>query len=378
MTTIASNQTVEIYLDNPTGVRIALLDYLTFYEYALLKNEPGPFRIRLPYNFDRSMIGVDYIIEIVRGIEGTQLFTDFCGFIRKVRYGDVNGLPYTEISGYSTMELLFRRIAKDEGGVVQTLMTGAADDLIKAIAKDQMGSDAAAGRQMTSIGGGFTIEPDTTAGPTITKEFFYKNVLEVAQEIAQASKEAGTNLYFDIVHDFSDPTGMIGFRLETFIGQRGSDRTFDSANPIYVGPEWENLINGQLDEDSGVEVNLAYVLGKGEGLTREIVPAQNTNRMTASPWNLREGTKNGTSANYGDTAALTAEGNAYLQENKPKIIFTGDIQETSEFRYGYNWFHGDRVTIQYAGMERDANLDKVFVSKGQGPETVTAKLEVDE
>jgi hypothetical protein len=29
-------------------------------------------------------------------------------------------------------------------------------------------------------------------------------------------------------------------------------------------------------------------------------------------------------------------------------------------------------------MEKDANINKVFVSKGAGPEVITAKMDVDE
>jgi hypothetical protein len=379
MTTIAATQVVEIYLDSPDGVRIALLDQVTSYEYALLVNEPGPFSIRLPYNFDRSMIGVDYIIEIWRGIEGTNLRMDYCGFIRTLEFGDENGLPYTEIGGFSTMELLKRRTARDNGATVNTTLTNEADDLLKAIFTDQFGADSIAARNLTAVAGGVTVQADNAAAPSQTKEFKHKTVYDVMLEIAQTSKEAGTELYFDVVPVIgSITTGNLGFNFETYIGQRGSDRTFDSNNPVYIGPDWENLINGSLTYDYSNEINVVTVLGKGDGPAQETVERTDPTRIATSIWNRREGIKTASNAASGDTAALNAEGDAFLSENKPKLHFTGDIQETQSFRYGYNWFFGDRVTIQYCGMEKDANINKVFVSKGAGPEVITAKMEVDE
>ena len=379
MTTIAATQVVEFYLDSPDGTRIKLLDVLTSYAYANLGNEPGPFSINLPYNFDRSSIGPDFIIEVWRGIEGESMRIDYCGFIRKIIYGDVGGVPYTKVSGLSTMEILMRRTSEDQAGVVQTTLTDSADDLLKAIFKDQFLADAIAARDLTAVAGGVTVEGDNAAAPSQTKEFNHKNVLEVMQEIAQASKEAGTPLYFDVVPVIgSVTTGLLGFKFETFIGQRGSDRTFDSNNPVYIGPDWENLTNGELIYDYSNEINFVTVLGKGDGPAQETRTRSDPTRMASSIWNRREGIKNATNAAIGDTAALDAEGDAFLSENKPKITFTGDIQETKSFRYGYNWFHGDRVTIQYADFEADASIDKVFVAKESGPEVITAKLEVSE
>jgi hypothetical protein len=379
MTTIAAGQVVEIYLDSPDGVRIALLDQVTSYDYSLLVNEPGPFSIRLPYNFDRSMIGADYIIEIWRGIEGSNLLMDYCGFIRTLVFGDENGVPYTEISGFSTMELLTRRTARDNGATVNTTLTNDADDLLKAIFIDQFGADSIAARNLTAVAGGVTVQSDNAAAPSQTKEFKHKNVLEVMQEIAQASKEAGTELYFDVepVID-SITTGTLGFIFKTYIGQRGSDRTFDSNNPVYIGPDWENLVNGSLVYDYSNEINVVTVLGKGDGPGQETVERTDPTRIATSIWNRREGIKTASNAASGDTAALNAEGDAFLNENKPKLHFTGDIQETQSFRYVYNWSFGDRVTIQYCGMEKDANVNKVFVSKGAGAEVITARMEVDE
>lgn len=383
MTSLTGSTIVELYLDSPDGVRIKLLDVVTDYSYSNIVNEPGPFSIKLPYNFDRSMIGPDYIVEFWRGIEGNSLVMDYCGFIRTIVFGDKDGIPYTEIGGFSTMELLTRRIAQDNGATVNTTLTNEADDLLKAIFRDQFGSDAITGRNLTNVAGGVTVEYDYAAAPSQTKEFKHKNVLEVMQEIAQASKEAGTNLYFDVVPIIgSITTGVLGLQFRTFIWQRGIDRSADSGrrcgNPVYIGIDWENLTNGELSYDYSEEINYVTVLGKGDGASQEIVERSDVTRIDKTIWNRREGIKSATNAAIGDTAALNAEGDNFLQENKPRISFTGDITETKAFRYGYHYSFGDRVTVQYAGYEADAYINKVFVSKAEGPEVINCKLEVDE
>lgn len=379
MATIAGKQVVEIYLDNQYGVRIGLLEEVLSYSYSLLENEPGPFSIKLPYNFSPARIDQDYIIEIWRGIEGTPTRMDYSGFVRTLEFGDEAGIPYTIISGSSVMEILTRRIALDNGAVVTTTMELEADDMLKAIFKDQFGSDAIAARDLTATAGGVTVQSNLTAAEVVNKEFKYRPILDVMQEIALASKEAGTALYFDVVPiTSSTEPGMLGFEFRTFTGQRGTDRTFDSLNPVFIGPDWENLVNGKLIYDYSKVINHVTVLGKGEGNATVTVERSNTGSIGQTIWNRREGMKNSSNTDVAETTALEAEGDAFLQENKSKLSFTGDIQETQYFRYGYNWFHGDRVSIRYLKLERDANISKVFISKDQGPEIITAKMEIDE
>ena len=94
---------------------------------------------------------------------------------------------------------------------------------------------------------------------------------------------------------------------------------------------------------------------------------------------MREGAKDARNVEPGDTDALTGEANTYLAENRPKMKFTGDIVETPAFRYGHEWWFGDRVTVVYIGIERDALVNKIQVTRDDtGQETITARLEYEE
>jgi hypothetical protein len=345
----------------------------------LIANSPGPFRLKLPSKFDRKKIKLDNIVEIWRGFGPGTLKLDYCGFVRAWMFADNAGLEYTELYGLSSMELLARRIVYAYAGSVQAEMTDQADDMIKAIVKDQLGSDAVASRDLTNVGGGFTIQSDLADGVSLTKAFAFKNVLEICQEISDACMQAGTHLYFDMVPLISSTvTGALAFQFRTFAHWRGSDRTWDSSSPIFVGPEWGNLQNGSMEFDYSEEVNYVYALGQGEGSAREVVGVPDYGRIYMSIWNWREGTKDARNIDLGDTAALTGEANTYLNEHMPIFRFNGDIVQTPSFQYGLDWFFGDRITVIYAGIQRDANINKIHISRdSSGQESITAHVLVD-
>lgn len=376
--------TTEVYLCDPEGIRIELLDYFSELEYIKKVNNPGPFRIRLPSKFDRKKVRLDNIIEIWRGFGPGTLKLDYCGFLLDWDFGDEGGIDYTELTGLSSMELMKRRIVKDYAGSAQAAQTDSADDLIKSIAKDQLGSDTTAARDLTSVGGGFTIQADLADGQSITKDFAYKNMLTICQEIAASSAQAGTKVYFDIVPVVSSAvTGALAFQLQTFTDQRGNDRTQDSSSPIFIGKEWGNFNNGVYSQINSEAINYCYVLGMGEGESRETTEVSKTAGLGLSIWNRREGSKDARNVTEktGDATARmnarTAEGNTFLDENKPKIKLGGDIVETPSFRYSRDWNFGDMVTISYVDFEADGMIDNVHITRDTSGESIQARIEIE-
>ena len=165
---------LEIYMCDPFGVRFACLDYIMEGTYTRIANDVAPFYLKFPapkYNWLYNRL--DNIVEIVRG--GRR---DYIGFLRAWRYGVENGMRYTELAGVSPMELLNRRQVAKYSGEAGAELTDYADDMLKTIVYNEMGAGAAAGRNLTSVGGGFTIEQDNSLAPSISKAFSHKNVLE--------------------------------------------------------------------------------------------------------------------------------------------------------------------------------------------------------
>lgn len=379
MGNLYTDTTVEIYMCDPTGVRIELLDYATQYEYALLANEPGPFLIKMPAEFDRNKIRLDNIIEIWRGHGPGTLKLDYCGFLRGWRYYSEAGIDCTDLYGLSTMELLNRRIVYAAAGDAEAAMTDQADDLIKAVVIDQLGSDAAAGRDLTSVGGGFTVQGNVSDGAAIEANFSYRNVLELCQEAAAASLQSGTPLYFDIVPLVSSSvTGALAFQFRTYTEQRGDNRAWDSGNPLFVGEDWGNLEAGSVDFDATGEYNWCLALGDGEGADRDTAYASYADRVDASIWNLREGTADGRGFVTSIWTSLSYCAGLFLEDHRLKYKFGGDIVETPYFRYGRDWHFGDRVAAVYRDIQVDATIDRVIIrSDDLGQETITASLKVD-
>ena len=81
----------------------------------------------------------------------------------------------------------------------------------------------------------------------------------------------------------------------------------------------------------------------------------------------------------GDTVGLRGEAYTYLEENKAIVTLEGEIVETPSFRYGRDWYFGDGVTVSYAGIQKDAMISKVIVSRySDGNETIQAEFTVIE
>lgn len=379
MGNLYTDTTVEIYLCDPMGVRVELLDYATEYQYALLTNTPGPFVIKMPSQFDRSKLRVDGIIEIWRGHGPGTLRLDYCGFVRGWTFYNESGMEATDIYGVSTMDLLNRRIVYAPADDAEASMTDEADNIIKAVGRDQLGVDASSARNLTSVGGGFTVQNDYSAGETIVANFAYRNVLEVCQEAAAASLQSGTAVYFDVVPLVSSAvTGALAFELRTYIGQRGDDRSWDSSYPLYIGKDWGNLEDSSVDYDATEEYNWCLALGDGEGADRDTAAAYYTDRMEASIWNRREGTQDGRGFVTSIWTSLSYCASLFLEDHRLKYKFGGNVIETPYFRYGRDWHHGDRVTAVYDDIETDATIDKVVIkADSEGQETITASIRVE-
>jgi hypothetical protein len=381
--------TIEIYLCDPTGVRIECLDYATEYEYTKIANKPAPFRIRMPARFDRNLIRLDNIVEIWRGFGPGALKLDYCGFLRSWPYINQNGIDSTDLIGYSTMDLLRRRIVKDYEGSAQSNKTGPADDVIKEMADEQIGTSAGTGRNLTSVGGGFTIQADNSEGETVTMELSHKNLLAACQELSDASRLSGTKIYFDIVPIISSATtGMISFQLQTYSDYRGNDHSSDSDVPIYIGAAWGNVGDSELVYSELDNMNYCYVIGNGKGESQETYEIDDSSTLFCSInhsiWNRCEGIRDARNTDIGDTDALISEGGIFLVENWPSHKYSGDITETPTFRYGKDWGFGDLVTLVYPkvglwnGLQLDAMIDKVYIRcNSSGQEDISAHLDIE-
>lgn len=358
----------EIWLARDDGTRLAILDQTGGFSYTLVVNNVGYFTLTLPGTFDRTLLKKDRRVLFWRKPPGGALKLPFVGLIRRVRTStDSRGLTTRRVSGYDLTGLLKRRVVAYAAGSASAAMTDQADDLLTELAKDNLGADATAARQLSSTY--FSVAASPAAGPSITKAFAYRNVLDVMREVADASRQAGTYLFFGIV-----PTSESAFEFRTRTGEWGRDRTSDSGNGLVFGLEFGNLANPMLDEDATDEVNFAYGLGRGEEDDRNVQTSEDTTRSGASLFARSEAAAN--AVHETTDAGVTDVADARVQKGRPVTVFTADLLSVPGSEFGQDYDFGDRVTVTYDGLQFDALIRAATVTVDEnGRETIAPIVE---
>lgn len=364
----------ELYLDNDQGTRIALLEDVIAFEWVRVANDIGRALLDMPASFDLDSLAVDRLLELWRQPAGGTMGLEFMGFLRYWQpFQTPEGLDVCRLVFVDLNDLLRRRIVAYAAGTSQAQRTNQADDMAKDVVRDNLAGNASAARDLTGKTGiTFSVQADATAGPSITKAFSWQNVLAVLQDIADASRTAGTELYFDVV-----PVTATQWEFRTFTGQRGADRTWpDGTNPLLFGEDFGNLAEPVLTLDRLSEINYAYAGGQGEGPSRVIEERSDTDRINASQWNRREGFAD--ARNSGTTAGVQAAGDELLAGGRPKQHFQGKLLDTEGVRYGRDWNFGDRVTISAFGEQFDAMVRRIYGRVDEdGFEELSALVEAD-
>jgi hypothetical protein len=360
----------EIWLSRDDGTRLALLDSLIGFEYAISLHQIGACVLRLPGTFNKALLAPDRRIEIWRAPAGGSLALERVYLVRRiVDDTDAAGVRTLTVTGVDGNDLLRRRIVAYAAGAAQADMTDESDDMVRAIAIDNLGSDALTARQISSTY--LTFAPERSAGVSLTKAFARRNVLTVLQEIADIAETAGTPIYWHGGDAMANQWG-----LGTYTGQPGPGHTYPAGpNPVLLGLEYGNLAEPTLEMDYTAEVNYVYAGGQGEGAARVIQTAEDTARSGRSLFGRCEAFAD--ARNESTTAGVLAAAQQALQDGRPRLRFTAKIVESVGTCYGIHWRWGDRVTAQYAGESYDAMIRAVAVTvSATGAEMIDARLEV--
>lgn len=363
----------ELWLDDPRGSRLALLDRASSYYIQRAANDVGAFQVALPGGVYDKLLRVDGMVEFWRAPGRGRMSLQGIGFIRDFVYADDdNGTEYTVISGPDQNDLLDRRIVAYAAGEAEADKSDQADDLILAIARENFGSSAVPGRNITALE--VTIMANRSQGATVEKKFAWRQMLNVMQDVAEASRQQGIEVYFDLVPVvISD--AVVGFEFRTNVYQLGVDRTADTQNPVYFGKTWGNLQRARYEIDHRDEITFVFAGGQGEETNRKIVTAS-SDGYYESIWNHCEAFVD--ARNEDTTAGVTNRARTALEEGRPKKRFSGELLDTAQARYGVDWGFGDRVTVEYRRMQFDGMLRGVRLSvDGSGQETIEARVEVE-
>lgn len=359
------------------GLQLADLRQIESFNYFRAANDVGGFKLILKQDFDVTLISVDHIIQFWRQAKGGEEKLMMSGLCRKWGwFEDRSGEDRFFVEGVDQNDLIDRRIiayAAEESESFKEAIE--ADDMIKAIIRENMGALAPvdeAGRPRAYDPNYFSVMADTTEGPAVTRNFPWRFVLPVIQEIAQSSRDLGSPLYFDVIPSATPAV----FEFQTFIPLLGVDRSMDTAVPIIFSKEMENLSSPRWEEDWFTERNYVYGGGQGEASDRVIDPEDDVWRMHKSLWNRREAFQDARE----ETTIQGVANKAFerMQRERPVVRFEGDLLDTPNTRFGADWDYGDKVTAKYRGREFSGIVDGYTIKVNKlGEEEFLARMEVE-
>jgi hypothetical protein len=363
-----------IYLNDSQGQRLAVVDRWERLEYALVTNDRSSLVLELSPDVTIPSSAVpDGQIEVWRKLPTGREYLDGdkIWYIQTITYRrDGSGRVSITLEAEAPLWLLGEpgRFVDAASGSGEAQKTGSADDICKAIVREQAGSDAAAARQVP----GLSVAASVSQGPSMTKAFAWKPVLQTLQEVARAATEAGTYLAFDVVSN----TGG-GIEFQTFINARGVDRRFPGGiTPLLLGSEFGNLAETELRIEYGEEITSAKAGGQGDGAGRLTASYTDSARVAVSPLRYREVFKDATT--YSSTTGLSSEAQSVVRAGRPRLILSGKIQQTQDTQYGIDWGWGDYVTIQEFGFILDARVDAVSVKVTGDGEQIDAVVRTEQ
>lgn len=360
----------QVHLLSQTGQFIADLGDFFRLQYTLTEIGVGALEITLPPTHDGLLFSnqdviVDQRIEVSRrsGAGAFVLEGQATWLIQTGRQAQSAGRT-TSLRAFHANDLLRRRIVAYAAASAQAdKAANEADDMMKDIVDENFSASATDVARRLSAGY-FTIQGDLSDGASIAKAFSRRIVLNVLQELAQASAAAGTYLSFDVVNAGG---GIQQFR--TYTGQRGNDhRQQGGSPPLLIGPAYGNLLDAAIEFNHEGEVTYVYAGGQGEEAARAIGTASDATRIALSPFGRREQFIDARMTD--DATQLSDEADAALQAGTYKIILSGNLQDTDGFVYGVDYAWGDYLTIGIGAFNADCRLSVVTVTLENGREGI--------
>lgn len=364
----------EIRSASSGGVPNGVLDQIIRCSYARSVNNIGELNISLPDIYPSGWFRRDDRIYVQKTIGSTVSVTDLdtAWLIQDVTTGlSADGVPSIDIKCVDALAILSYYIVPynaNNVAVPGSLKLQAADDMMKAIVRENMG--ALASDTTRNISAFVTVQADATQAPIIKKEFSKRVVLDVLRELADASLAGGTYLAFDIV--LTDPyVGTLEFR--TYIGQRGNDHRFPSGNPpILLDAETDSLSEISLIDSHLAQKTYIYVGGAGVADVRPVATASDAAEIAASPFGRRELFVDDN--NTGDVVVLQADADATLKKYQATQGFSARLNDQATIIRGIHWDYGDFMTASFKSQTFDVHADKIAVTLNEDGSDATDTL----
>lgn len=365
--------TYEVRLTTDTGRQLALLDQTLGFSISRVISDIGTFSMTLPATFDKTLLQPDYMVQFWRAPTATAQLALWRVYFLRRRFFETRGARETiRIEGPDVNDLMRRRIVAYYAGSTQATKFAEADDVMKEIVSEAIidGVNPAPDAG-TRVWADLSVQADSSDGPILRASFAWKRVLDVLIDLSKASREAGTEVFWDI-QPLTISGSSITFEFRTFTGQPGQDLT----SSIVFEQERGNLEDPFLDEDWTQEINYVYAGGQGQGEAREVQQVSDAARYNISQWARIEGTAD--ARNQSSANATREAGRAALEIGRPRRKFGGIPVDTAGTRFGVDWDHGDKIRAKYQGDEFDAIIRVTNITVRNMEEKIAARLDYRE
>jgi hypothetical protein len=342
----------EVYILTPQNVLRAVVTNFSRLEYTLVVNAIHALTLELPgvVEFEE-----DDRIEVYR--DGALVGdTQFLAAEISTRLS-AGGEYTTVVSAVGALAVLNWPVVNYAPGMLQSHQSGYAGDVIKQLARQNLGSLATdTARNMSEY---LAVQDYANDGALVSVDSGWRRLLDVIKEVAGCSAENGIDLFYDVVKNASGK-----LELRTYTGQRGTDR----STTVLLTPERANMGDCVLTRDYSTGANRVIVGGTGQELWRVVTEVPNSAQVNSSPWGYIKEHFYTCQAETVNNAVLA--GQSYLRLSANKVTLSGTPIQTPGTQYGVHYGWGDQVSIEFLGYVAVVSVDRVQVSVQDGKEDV--------
>lgn len=259
---------------------------------------------------------------------------------------------YITITGRSLESLLERRIIWG-----QKVVKGNLQDAIKELITESIVKPTIVDRKIDNFI--FQASSDTKiTSLTVDTQFTGDDLYTVVTRLCEAN-DVGYKITLNSDNQF------------VFCLYAGLDRSYEQIENPYVifSPKFDNIINSNYYTSNANLKNVTLVAGEGEGSSRKTAVVGsglgvNRRELFTDARDISSDVDGGTLTPAQYTTLLEARGKENLSEFTVKTAFEGEVEATSLFKYGEDFFIGDIVQVanEY-GHEGRAYISELIVSQ---------------
>lgn len=319
-----------------TFTQLAIIDYATSIIWVEPFQDVGNFELYLRATPELIQMFINNDIFITKNDSVRGMYVETIQLTEDIENGN-----YLTISGHSAEIMLMWRV------IPRINFTGAnttAEDIIRScVTEPNYGlvySDTSylpSNNQIPFV----SIETAHGWDDKTTRQFTGKTLFAIVQDICKTYN-----------YGFRFAWTGSGFEFQLY---KGTDRSFDQSTNSYVvfSPDFNNLSNSEYIKDSSDYYNCAIIGGQGEGVDRIFASIYGENKIGFARrilWvdarQTSRNTESGELSYLQYMKLLQAQGNDAISDHKETESFSGEIFTNISYRYGEDYFIGDKVAVK--------------------------------